>query len=103
MAKSLAGSKVAMLLKERRDPETGLEPWVTVNVVEVIVAGSMASLKVALLFRLMPTPMATSIGSVETTVGAMVSATVPVVKVHVLPVAKAFPAKSVKPVVMAAV
>jgi hypothetical protein len=69
----------------------------------VIVAGSIASLKVALMFLLMGTPVAVSAGSVEVTVGGVTSVVVPVVKVHVWLAANALPARSLNPVVTVAV
>jgi hypothetical protein len=52
-------------------PETGVVPRVKVNVAVVIVAGSIASLKVAAIFLLIGTPIAPSVGLVELTVGAL--------------------------------
>jgi len=67
----------------------------------VAVAGSTASLKVAVMFVLTGTLVAVSAGSVEVTVGAVLSAA-PVVKFHVV-AASALPAKSLIPVVSVAV
>jgi hypothetical protein len=69
----------------------------------VIVEGSMTSLKVAVMLVFFTTPVAVSAGSVELTVGAVLSATVPVVKPHVLVTANALPARSLTPVVTVAV
>jgi hypothetical protein len=52
------------------------------KVVELIVAGFIASLKVILTARLMATPVAALTGMVETTVGGVVSGAAAVVKVH---------------------
>src|SRR6266496_5217436 len=78
----------------------GPEPFdVKVKVAAVTVAGSIGSLKVAETFVLTGTPVLVSIGSVETTVGAVVSVVAPVVKFHVKGVANALPARSLNPVV----
>jgi hypothetical protein len=61
--------------------EAPLEVAATVKVVEVIVEGSIASLKVALMACLMGTDVAELIGTVEMTVGA-VSAAATVLKVQ---------------------
>jgi len=103
-ARLLAGVKVPTLPEEVTVPETGVRPGpVIVKVVPVIVAGSIASLKVAVVFPLMATPLAVSAGFVELTVGAVASAVVPVVKVHTLLATKALPARSVTAVVIVAV
>jgi len=82
----------------------GPEPFdVKVKVVLVIVAGSIASLKVAVMFVLTGTPVLVSTGTVESTVGGVVSVVVPVVKVHVKAPANALPARSLNPVVSVAV
>ena len=55
-------------------PATEVAPGpVTVKLATVIVAGSSASLKVAVTFALMVTSVAASAGVVELTVGAVVS------------------------------
>ena len=69
----------------------------------VIVAGSIALLKVALTVWLIGTPVAISVGMVELTVGAVVSVDAPVVKLQTKLVASALPARSVAPVVIVAV
>lgn len=101
-ARSAEGSKVATLLTELTVPETPFPPVVNVKLSTSIVAGSIASLKVITASLLIPTPLAESAGSLETTVGAVLSATVPVVKLHAFPLAKALPATSVIPVVIVA-
>jgi hypothetical protein len=63
-------------------PETGVFPASKVNVAVLIVTGSIASLNVASISLLTGTPIASSAGSVERTVGARVSRFEPVVKVH---------------------
>ena len=66
----------------------------------LIVAGSMALLKVALTAWLIPTPVAPFAGTVEVIVGGAASAAVPVVKVHGFgtgnetPLTSALPARS---------
>jgi hypothetical protein len=102
-ARLLVGSRVATEPMEVTDPETGVAPCVKVKLVAVIVAGSIASPKVAVMFLLMTTPVAVSAGSVEVTVGAVASAVAPVVKDHVLLAAIALAAMSLNPVVATAV
>jgi hypothetical protein len=68
----------------------------------VIVAGSIALLKVAVMFALTASFVIPPTGLVETTVGAVVSGAVPVVKLHILLKANALPARSVAPVVIIA-
>ena len=84
-------------------PETAVVPCFKVKVTVVIVKGSIASLKVAVTALLMVTPVAALAGTVELTVGAVVSGVAPVVKVHTLLTASALPAKSLDPVVIVAV
>jgi len=80
-------------------PATGVAPGpVTVNVVALIVAGFMASLKVAEMGVLTATPVAPLIGTVETTVGAAA-----VVKVQTKLAASPAPVRSFAPVVIVAV
>ena len=80
-------------------PDTGVAPGpVTVNVAEVIVAGSMAWLKVPEIGVLTATAVAPLAGIVETTVGGTA-----VVKVHVKLAASAAPVGSFVPVVIVAV
>ena len=84
----------------------------TVKVVVLTVAGSIASLKVALTALLRQMPAAPASGLTAVTVGAVVSLVAPVVKVHtwlpapgkmaVLP-ASALPARSVAALVTVAV
>src|SRR5204863_6940685 len=69
----------------------------------LIVKGSIASLKVALMARLVATPVAALAGTVELTVGAVVSGVAPVVKLQLKPVVSALPARSLAPVVTVAV
>jgi hypothetical protein len=54
-------------------PETAVAPCFKVNVVVVIVKGSITSLKVAEIFVLVKTPVAALAGTVELTMGAVVS------------------------------
>ena len=60
----------------------------------------MASLKVALTLVLTATPVAPADGTVEVTVGATVSPTAAVVKLQTLAVARAWPVRSMAPVVI---
>src|SRR5260221_14384104 len=76
---------------------------VSVKVEALMVCGDIASLKVAWMAAVPPTPVAAGSGSVDATVGAVVSAVAPVVKVHAWPAASALPARSLAPVVMVAV
>jgi hypothetical protein len=99
----LVGSRVATEPMEVTAPDTGVTPCFKVKLDAVIVAGSIASLKVAVMFLLTTEPAAVSAGSVELTVGAVVSIVAPVVKPHVLSAASALAAMSLKPVVAVAV
>src|SRR5687767_5840026 len=81
----------------------GLAPRRRVIVVVLIVEASIASLNVARTFSLTDTPVAASAGAVELTVGGVVSAGVPVVKVHTTSLGSALPARSRAPVVILAV
>ena len=80
---------------------------VTVKVPVVIVAGSIALLKVALIARLIGTVKAPLAGLVELTVPIVVSALVPVVNVHGFgaspPMVSVLPAKSLAPPVIVTV
>jgi hypothetical protein len=102
-ARLLAGSKVATLPEEVKVAKTAVVPCFNVKLAWVIVEGSIASLKVAVMFLLTTTPVAVSAGSVELTVGGVVSPVVPVVKLHVLLTAIVLPARSLTPVVIVAV
>ena len=102
-ARVLAGVKVAMVPAHVTVPETGVAPCRKVKVAVVTVRGSSASLKVAATLLLMATPMAALAGFVEVTVGAVVSAVAPVVKLHTKSLASALPARSVISVVSVAV
>ena len=76
---------------------------VTVTFAAVIVSGSIASLKVAAIFLFSATPVALFAGSVEVTVGAVVSAVAPVVKLQTKLLASGLPARSLAPVVIVTV
>ncbi len=76
---------------------------VTLKLAVVIVKGSIASLKVALMVWLIGTAVAPLAGTVALTVGAVVSGVAPVVKLQLKSVASALPAKSRAPVVTVAV
>jgi hypothetical protein len=64
---------------------------------ELIVDGSISSLKAALTFRLIGTSMAVLVGDVTLTVGATLSAAAPVVKVNSKSLAIGLPARSLTP------
>jgi len=71
-----------------------------------MVEGSIASLKVAVMVWLIATPVAPSagtLGSVALKVGAVVSGVAPVVKLQLMSVLSALPARSLAPVVTVAV
>ena len=70
----------------------------SVKVAVVMVSGSMASLKVALIVLLIQTPTAAVAGLVESTAGAIASLATPVVKFQLKALASGFPASSVTPV-----
>ena len=59
-------------------PATNVDPCIKVNVAVVIVEASIVSLKVAAIFLLKPTPVALFAGSVNVTVGGMMTAAAPV-------------------------
>lgn len=64
-------------------PTTGVTPGpIIVNVVGVMVVESIAWLKVAVIFWLVPAPTEVSTGFVEVTRGAVVFVAAPVVKVQ---------------------
>ena len=63
-------------------PATGVAPCFKAKVNVVIVSGSIALLKMAATFLLRATPVAPFAGSVEVTVGAVVSSTAAVIKLH---------------------
>ena len=66
------------------------------NVVPVTVETFTASLKFAVIFPVIPTPVAPLRGDTEVTVGGVLS-TVAVVKLHIKLFARAFPARSFTP------
>jgi hypothetical protein len=85
-------------------PATGLPaPSATVNVAVVTDAPAIASLNVACTAVFAGTPAWLAAGIVEVTVGGVVSAAEPVVKVQTLLAARALFARSVTPAVMVAV
>ena len=63
-------------------PDTGVAPCCRMNVAVVIVNGSIVLLNVADGFLLIATPVTPFAGSVEMTVGRVVSPAAPVVKLH---------------------
>src|SRR5690348_15977025 len=76
---------------------------VTLKLAVLIVKGSIALLKVALMVWLIPTPVAPLAGTVAVTAGGAVSRATPVVKLQPKSAASALPARSLAPVVIAAV
>src|ERR1041385_972754 len=85
-------------------PVTGVTPGpVTKKLAVLIVEGSIASLKVVLMLWLIATPVAALAGSVELTVGRVVSGAAPVVKLHPKLLSSRLPARSFAPVVIVAV
>ena len=99
VASAAVGVKVAVVPERVMVPATGVAPGpVKVNVVALIVAGSMASLNVAEIVALTATAVAPLVGTVETTVGAGA-----VVKVHTKLEASAIPVEFFAPLVIVAV
>src|ERR1051325_11954378 len=76
---------------------------VTLTLAVLVVKGSIASLKVALMVWLIATAVAPLAGTVALTVGGVVSGVTPVVKLQLKLVASALTAKSLAPVVIVAV
>src|SRR5438094_8226653 len=75
-------------------PATEVVPCFKVRRALVLVNGSIASLKVAAIFRLVATAVAALAGTVKLTVGAVVSGVAPVVKLQTKSLASALPARS---------
>src|SRR5438477_29264 len=76
---------------------------VTLKLAVLIVKGSIASLKVALMVRLIATAVAPAAGTVALTSGRVVSGVTAVVKLQLKSAASALPARSLAPVVIVAV
>src|SRR5213082_37879 len=76
---------------------------VNLKLAVLIVKGSIASLKVALMVWLIGTAVAALAGTVTLTVGAVVSGVAPVVKLQLKSAASALPARSLAPVLTVAV
>src|SRR6266699_822760 len=76
---------------------------ITLKLAVLMVKGSIAALKVALMGWVIATAVAPLAGTVELTIGGVVSGVAPVVKLQLKSVASALPAKSLAPVVTAAV
>src|SRR5207253_200830 len=76
---------------------------VTLKLAVLIVKGSIASLKVALMVWLIATARSAVAGTVALTSGRVVSGVTPVVKLQLKSVASALPARSLAPVVTVAV
>src|SRR5437016_5515888 len=75
----------------------------TLKLAVLIVKGSIASLKVAVMVWLIATAVAAAAGTVALTGGRVVSGVTPVVKLQLKSVASALPARSLAPVVIVAV
>src|SRR5207245_11519916 len=85
-------------------PVTAVPPGpVTLKLAVLIVKGSIALLKVALMVWLMATAVAAFAGTVELTVGRVVSGVAPVVKLQPSSMASALPARSLAALVTVAV
>jgi hypothetical protein len=98
VASAVVGMNVAVVPAKVTEPATGVAPGpVRVNVAVLIVAGFMASLKVAEIVVLTATPVDPLTGTVEITVGAGA-----VVNVHTKLVASLAPVGSFAPVVIVA-
>jgi hypothetical protein len=69
-ARECEGAKVAVVPEEVTVPTTGVDPCFNMNVVVVIVEGSIAVLKVAITFVLIGVPATTKAGELDVTVGA---------------------------------
>ena len=93
-ARSSVGLKVAMVPAKVTTPKMFVAPWLRVMVVVLMVAASIASLKMIVTFVSVGTSISRSTGLVESTVGAVVSRAPPVVKVKVSANSIELPAKS---------
>ena len=81
-ARLVVGAKLAVLPKYVTNPVTAVVPCLKVKVVESIVAGFITLLKVALIIFVTGTLISPLFGSVDITLGGIVSGATPVVKVH---------------------
>ena len=84
-------------------PATGVVPCIRVKVVVLIVEASIASLKVAVIVSLSATFVSALAGPVAARMGAVVSGAMPVVKLQLMSVVSALPARSFAPVLILAV
>src|SRR6185503_9116695 len=85
-------------------PVTAVPPGpINLKLAVLMVKGSIASLKVALMVWLIGTAVAALAGTVALTVGGIVSSVAPVVKLQLKSAAGALPARSLAPVVIRAV
>ena len=87
----------------RAVPATAVLPCFKVKVAVVIVKGSIASLKAALMVWLIATAVAALPGTVAFTIGRVVSGVTPVVKLQLKSAVSAVPARFLAPVVRVAV
>src|SRR5439155_576552 len=105
-ARSPTGVKLAVLLATSYTtvPATAVSPGpVSKKLVVPMVAGSIASLKAAVMVWLIATPVSASAGRMALTVGEVVSGVGPVVKLQIMSVLSALPARSLAPVLILAV
>ena len=102
-ASVFVGLKIAVMPATVTVPGSAVVPCIKVNVVVVTVNGFIGSLKVAEILPSIATPVAAVVGNVEMTVGGVLSAAAPVVKVHLKLLARFTPAKFSAPVVIVAV
>ncbi len=81
-ARLLNGVKTAVVPTQVTVPETGVAAFCNVKVAVVTVKGAIASLNVAVMLVPVVTPEAPPAGFVEITVGGVVLALEPAVKLH---------------------
>ena len=84
-------------------PTTGVVPCMRVKVVVLIVEASIASLKEAVIVSLSGTLVSALAGPVAPRTGAIVSGARPVVKLQLMSEVSVLPARSLTPVLIAAV
>ena len=99
------GSKIALLFGRSyvTVPATGVPACANEKFADTIVAEFIALVKVAVMLSFMATPVATLAGTVENTVGGVVSVAEPVVNFHTIFAANASPPRAFAPVVIVAV
>jgi hypothetical protein len=102
-AKAPIGVNVAVTPEYDTVPGTGVVPCFTVNVAVLTVWAFSGLLKVAASALVIGTFVAPLTGTVETTVGGVMSGVAPVVKLHTYGATMAFPERSMIPVDIVAV